>query len=296
MRRFDDFYGCDALIGRLKGVAGEPVHAYLFCGPEGTGKRTLSAICARALNCAGAGERPCDGCPSCKRYLAGTHPDHIVLASDKAIGASEVRAAIERLSIRSYEGGRRTVIVEHADRMTAQAQNALLKTLEEPPEGAVFFLLAERTAGLLPTVKSRVRLIRFAELSQDALTDALIRLGHAPERAAQLAEIADGSVGKALALDKDGDYWALRERVTRSLSALHRPADVADAFALIKDDKAEARRALEVMEQAARARMRGGEEIGARLLQGVMRARKMLQSNVSWQSAVEMLYFDLARP
>lgn len=103
-------------------------------------------------------------------------------------------------------------------------------------------------------------------------------------------------MSKALALDKDGEYWALRERVTRSLSALHRPADVAGAFALIKDDKAEARRALEVMEQLARSRMRGGEEIGARLLQGVMRARKMLQSNVSWQSVVEMLYFGLITP
>ncbi len=302
---FDDFFGMDALIGRLKGVAGDPVHAYLFCGPEGTGKRSLAAIAARALNCQGqAAQKPCDTCPSCARYLSGNHPDHIVVRSEKAIGVDDVRGLVERVSIKPYEGGRHTVAIEDADAMTVQAQNALLKTLEEPPGDAVFFLLAKSASPLLSTVRSRVRLVRFPPLGDEAVRKALEKLGMAPLRANALAQLSEGSVGRALTLDADQDYWALRERVMASLMKLRGPGDVAAAFALIKDDKALSAQALGIMEGMALERLRAREARddasddgialdGAKLLTGVMRVRQMIQSNVSWQSAVEMMYFDL---
>lgn len=305
--RFEDFYGIDALIGRLrKGVdGGESVHAYLFCGPAGTGKRSLAAICARALNCTGEkGARPCDACGSCQRYLHGTHPDHIVIEEDKSIKVDQVRSLIDRLSVRPYEGGRHTVVIERADAMTPQAQNALLKTLEEPPGSAVIFLLAEKAAPLLPTILSRVRLIRFSPLDGATCAGALERLGVPPDRARLLAQAAQGSVGRALALDEDQDYWLLRERVLDALHALKAPGDVAAAFERIKEDKASSQEALDIMEQLARARMEAQEGVagalpaeiglpGDKLLSGVLEARRMLASNVSWQSALEMMFFAL---
>ena len=305
--RFEDFFGIDALIGRLKrGVGGdESVHAYLFCGPAGTGKRSLAAICARSLNCTGEkAAKPCDACGSCLRYLHGTHPDHIVVAEEKSIKVDQVRALIDRLSVRPYEGGRHTVIIQRADAMTPQAQNALLKTLEEPPGSAVIFLLAEKSAPLLPTILSRVRLVRFAPLGGEACAGALKRLGVAPERARLLAQAAQGSVGRALALDKDQGYWQLRERVLAALKGLKTPGDVAASFELIKEDKAAAQEALDIMEQLARAQMEAQEGVpgalpaehdlpGDKLLSGVLEARRMLASNVSWQSALEMMFFGL---
>ncbi|MEG0935987.1 MAG: DNA polymerase III subunit delta' [Clostridia bacterium] len=307
---FRSFYGMDELVDRLrKGVDGDRfVHAYLFCGPSGTGKRTLAGICARALNCTGAGEKPCDACASCQKYLTGNHPDHIVVSEDKSIKVDAVRELVERISGTPYEGGRHTVIIEHADRMTPQAQNALLKTLEEPPANAVFFLLTERISALLPTIISRVRAVRFAPLAQDVVEEALVRKGLARARAAQLAAVAQGAVGRALALDADEDYWQMRERALGALTILSDRQDVSGAFACIKDDKASANAVLGVMEQAGLALMRARETAlepdprlvpaglrleGDALIRGVWQARQMLESNVSWQSSVEMMFLDL---
>lgn len=300
----------DALIGRLReGVEGvHSVHAYLFCGPAGTGKKSLAEICARALNCTGL-PKPCDECGSCVRYLAGTHPDHIVLSRDKPLGVDDVRALIERVSVRPFEGGRHTVVIEKADRMTVQAQNALLKTLEEPPGSAVFFLIADGTAGLLPTVLSRVRLVRFSPLPSDVQENALIHMGFAPERARMLAAASEGSMGKALALNGDESYFALRQRVTQALKTLKRPRDAAGAFYLIKDDKDDSDRVIEIAQQIARQLMRDQETgsapddpawtqalshlSGERLLMGLMRARQMLSSNVSYPQVVETMFLNL---
>ena len=197
---FDQFIGLDDLIGPLRAEfnAGRFVHAYLFSGPAGTGKRTASEICARAVHCAGA-VKPCDQCPPCKRMLAGTHPDHVVLsASGRSIGVDEVRELIQRVSVKPFEGGRHTVVIDNAEKMTPQAQNALLKTLETPPGGAVFFLLTTSPSQMLPTIVSRCRHARFRPVSAVQAERALIA-GGAPEARARLAAAASGgSIGRAL--------------------------------------------------------------------------------------------------
>ncbi len=305
--RFEDFYGMDELIGQLRrGVNGaQSVHAYLFCGPEGAGKRSLAQICAQAVHCAAPlGQRPCGQCGPCQRYLHGAHPDHILIEEEKSIKVDTVRALTDRLSLRPYEGGRHTVIIQGADKMTPQAQNALLKTLEEPPEDAVLFLVAQSKAALLPTLLSRVRLVRFSPLEQADCAQALRRLGIAPDRADLLAQASQGLVGRALALDDDPTYWALRERVLGALNALKGPQDVAAAFALLKEDKGEAQQVMAVMEQLARAQMARQAGLpdappaeialpGDRLLAGVLEARRMLASNVTWQWTLETMFLKL---
>ena len=164
--RFSDIAGSAANHLRGEMQSARVVHAYLFAGPAGTGKRTLADICARALLCSGQGEKPCDVCPSCKQFLSGNHPDVIRVKPEKSIGVESVRETIDALAVHPYESGRHVVLIDEADKMTPQAQNALLKTLETPPGDAVFFLMTDQMTTLLPTIISRCRIVRFSLLEE----------------------------------------------------------------------------------------------------------------------------------
>ena len=288
------------------------VHAYLLTGPAGTGKRTLADICARALFCQSAGERPCDACPACRQLLSGNHPDFIRLRPEKSIGVNDVRAVIERLSVKPYEADRHVVVVEQADKMTPQAQNALLKTLETPPGPDVFFLIAGQMTAMLPTIVSRCRMVRFHYLEPDEAETALKAHGLPEDRARLLARLSQGSVGRALAMNESDAWWALREKVIASLAALHEKQDVAVAALPLAEKREQASDILDILELCARDLMviqdAGGGVVqtdieeklaqlrftGSRALRGVMEARRMLASNVAWQSALEMLFFNMA--
>lgn len=309
---FDQFFGLDDLMRSLRADFSRNcrfVHAYLFSGPYGTGKRSAAEICARAVHCAGV-DKPCDQCPACHRMLAGTHPDHIVLcASGRSIGVDEIRDLIRRVSIKPFEGGSHTVVIDDAEKMTAQAQNALLKTLETPPGGAVFFLLTTTPSQLLPTIVSRCRHERFRPVSTAEAERALIALGATPDRAALAAASASGSIGRALEQLQDAAYWSTRERVMDSLTALKGAWTVAEAAQKLSADREGAPEILEILETLARGMIRSscglapqpgfdqkGIQIdGEALLGSVMNARQKLNANVSWQTVLEMMYFDSLR-
>ena len=314
VRNLSDIVGHSSMLEQMmRSVqAGRIVHALLFVGPHGTGKRTTARLFARAMLCTGKSEeRPCGICPACKQFLNGTHPDVKVLAPEKrSIGVEEIRGLIDYLALRPYEGGRHVAIIEQADKMTPSAQNALLKTLESPPGDAAFFLLTETPSGLLPTIISRCQAVRFNGLTAEQCTEALRRRGIAPERAARLAELAQGSVGRALELDADEDYAPLRERVLNSLETLKDAPSIARAAQLLADDRERSAAVLETMELVARDLMQlqnGGSPYevsdaariealglnGSRLLEGVLATRIRLASNVQWISALEYMYFGL---
>lgn len=287
------------------------VHAYLLTGPAGTGKSTLADICARALLCRSNAARPCGLCSSCRQFESGNHPDVIRVEPDKSITVEMVREIIAHLGVKPYEGERHVVIIRQADKMTPQAQNALLKTLETPPGNDVFFLVSSNMTALLPTIISRCRIVRTHYLEEQEAVGALEAHGVTGERACLLARLAQGSVGRALELNASQDWWQLRERVLKSLDMLHEKQDVGMAALPLAEGREQANTILDIMELYARDLMviqdadgaviqTDIEEtllrqrfIGSSMLRGILEARKRLASNVAWQSVLEMLFFDM---
>lgn len=291
--------------------AGRIVHAYLLCGARGCGKKTFARLLAQTLLCEEAPEkRPCGQCPACKRFLSGNHPDaRYVAPRGRSIGVDDVRELIDYLARRPYEGGWHIAIIERADRLTPSAQNALLKTLENPPEDTVFFLLTDTPGALLPTVRSRVRMVRVPPLSRQACAKALAERGLPAERAARLAGLAHGSVGRALEIQADEGYEALLSRALSSLASLKGASSVAEAAATFYEERGRQDDILEIFETVGRDRMAlqngmdsealssaelaGVRVDGQRLMLAAMEARRMLFANVAWPNALDALYFSL---
>ncbi len=291
--------------------AGRIVHALLFTGPRGFGKRTAARLFTQALFCTGA-EKPCGVCPACRQVENGTHPDvHILRPDGRDIKVDQARQLIDDISVMPYEGAMHAVIIERADRMNESAQNALLKTLENPVVPAIFFLLAESAADLLPTVRSRCQQVRFRALSPEECAGVLMSRGISAPRASLLAGVSGGSVGRALEIDADETYFPLRERVVRSLGLLRGPGSVATAASVLTGDKERSEDVLEIMERIARDRLAvengaaplapdaaeilsGVKADGRALLMGVMDVRRQLLGNGTWQNALETMYFRVS--
>ena len=184
----------------------------IFSGPEGVGKRLAAQGVAQALNCTApvrSTEGPsgglmfdaCGECPACRRIARGVHADvlTIVPGESGSIKIEQVREAIDRSHYRPFEGKRRVTVIDEADALVWPAQNALLKTLEEPPPSSVFVLVTSRPDALLPTVRSRCSQIRFARLSPADVAAVLERDHQYSTRDAMaVAAASDGSVGRAL--------------------------------------------------------------------------------------------------
>ncbi len=207
---FDDVLGHERQCARLKAaVVGDRVHhAYLITGIPGIGRRTIARIFARALNCARQDGDACESCASCRKTLAGVHPDVLVVADDDAIPMIKVDAVriqiIHFVGLKVMEGRYRVVIVPGVERMNLNAANALLKTLEEPPPRTVFILTTANANILLPTIRSRCQKIVLTPLPAALIADYLVtRVGMDPGRAMEVARISGGSPGRALSLNGD---------------------------------------------------------------------------------------------
>jgi DNA polymerase-3 subunit delta' len=186
---------------------GRVAHAYLFTGPDGVGKSMAATWFAGALFCAGEGVEPCGECPGCRKTLGGMHADLHRLETEGAgrrVRIDAVRLVTKALHMAAYEGGYRVVIIREADRLNEESANALLKTLEEPPERTVIVLVTSLPAVLPDTIRSRCQLTRFVPLPRDLCAELLTARGVDPLDAKVAAALAEGSVGHALELAEFG--------------------------------------------------------------------------------------------
>jgi len=184
--------------------AGRIPNALLFYGPRGTGKQQAALFFAQACNCRADNDRPCNICASCKKISAGMHPDMIFLGpaeNKKMITISQIRDMGGIIASRANEAAFRMVCILHADLMNTQAQNALLKMLEEPPGRTFFILAAEQTPPLLPTILSRCRRIDFQALADHEIKKILCtQYGLAPRTAHIISGTAGSDMDQALRL------------------------------------------------------------------------------------------------
>ncbi|MFL6172989.1 MAG: DNA polymerase III subunit delta' [Marmoricola sp.] len=212
---FDDLVGQQRVIERLRGaVAGDMTHAWLFTGPPGSGRSNAAIAFAAALQCEQGG---CGTCHSCHEVSVGTHPDVRVTRTEKlSIGVDEVRELVRSAAL--APAGRRwqIMIVEDADRLTEQACNALLKAVEEPTPRTVWLLCAPTVEDVLPTIRSRTRLVVLATPSSADVADFLVRNDQVDATTAtHAARASQGHIGRARALARDEDTRGRRRRVVQ---------------------------------------------------------------------------------
>ncbi|MGN1248894.1 MAG: DNA polymerase III subunit delta' [Candidatus Spyradocola sp.] len=318
--QFEQIYGQPGVLAELTRSfrAGSVVHAFLIHGEAGCGKRTLAMTLSMALHCEKKGGQPCMACGPCKRMLAGTHPDHIVVKNDKTIiSVDEVRDLIDALSEKPYEGGFRTVVIEDADKLNDRAQNALLKTLEEPDGRTVFFLLTARKEALLPTIRSRCRPVFMPRLPEETVEQELLSRGVKPDRAAYAARLSQGVLGRALELAGEDPYYAARDEALALLNRLRGREDI-PAVQSGWDDKRKSEdwlRLLDALETVLRDVMRVQAGLApidvvieddlsrlaerftfsavACIMEETVSVRKRLSAHVQWRSAAEPLLLKI---
>lgn len=198
--------GHEQIRARLRDAAqrNRLAHALLFTGPAGIGKALVALELAAGLLCERGAEGPCGECAGCVQARAGTHPDFVrvsLIGGRKEIGIDAVRQLKRAMLMRAVSGERKVGVIDDADRLSIAAQNALLKTLEEPPHGAVLILITASVPALLPTVRSRCQLQIFHPLTTAQVAAVLSSTqGIDAHEADTLATNAQGSPGYALSL------------------------------------------------------------------------------------------------
>lgn len=222
-------YGHEWAVAQLRSNirADRVAHAYLFTGPPGIGKSLLALRMAQALICERQSGDPCLQCRACRRIERDNHPDvRVAGMATQAAGAKAEEAARQKelkiatirewqrdLTLRPYEAKRRVLILHDAERLSEEAANAMLKTLEEPPPYATLLLVAHSNE-LLPTIVSRCRVLRLRPVPTALVAEALRTRGATPERAAELAAWSGGRVGWAISMLADeAAQTARRERL-----------------------------------------------------------------------------------
>ena len=220
----DRIKGQDSAVGALSAAlsSGRVPGALLFAGPSGVGKSLAAYEVAKALLCRKGPVSACEKCPSCRRVDSRTHNDLFPLTIQpeySTITVDDVRGLCGFIMCTPLESERKVAVIDPADAMTEEAQNAFLKTLEEPPADTTIILVAVSTDMLLPTVRSRCRRVNFGRVSDEIVAAFLREKGVSEKDAALLARLADGSFGAALALAGAGDAPVRAEFLQAVLSA-----------------------------------------------------------------------------
>ncbi len=228
MYSLDDFLGNARIIKGLKNMisSGRINHALILDAPEGFGKLTLAKTIAKTLQCAEGREVPCGHCFSCRSADSDENPDIVFVSGSKAtLGVETVREEIiEKSALKPYSSRYKIFIIRDSQKMTEQAQNALLKTIEEPPSYGVYIFLTTNYNTFLDTILSRCTLLKLMGLPEEVIVGELLKRGLCTEdNARAISACCGGSLGRAVRLSGDEDFSRLREQ------AAHIPQRIEDA-------------------------------------------------------------------
>ena len=227
MAGFGDIVGQQQIKEHLQNAlsTGKISHAYIINGEKSSGKEFIAKVFAMALQCEEGSMEPCQECRSCKQALSGNHPDIIRVVHEKpnSVSVDDIRTQVNNdVAVKPYSSPYKVYIISEAEKMTVQAQNAILKTLEEPPAYAVILLLTDNVNSLLPTILSRCVVLNMKPVPDALVKEYLCSQLQVPDYKAEVcAAFARGNVGKAKMLATSEDFENIK----------------AEALALLKDRK-----------------------------------------------------------
>ena len=239
MSRFDDIVGQEQLKEHLYNAltTNKISHAYIINGERSSGKEFIAKIFAMALQCENRqGIEPCHECHSCKQAEGGNQPDIIRVTHEKpnTIGVEDIRKITQDVVIKPYSSKRKIYIINEAEKMTVQAQNALLKTLEEPPSYAVIILLTTNVDALLQTIQSRCILLTMKPVRDELVKKYLMQDVKVPDYKADVCvAFARGNVGRAKALASSEEFDNIKHDAVALLKYI-RDMEISDILTAIK--------------------------------------------------------------
>lgn len=240
MSGFSTIIGHETTIEHLKRAieTNQVSHAYLIQGEAGSGKKTIADAFAQTLQCEKGQPEACGQCRSCHQAASGNHPDIIHVTHEKpgSIGVDEIRSQlVNDVQIKPYQGNYKVYIVPEAEKMTPQAQNALLKTLEEPPAYAVILLLTTNAGMMLDTIRSRCVLLNLKPVPDRMVKSYLMEHMEIPDYQADICvAFSQGNIGKAIALASSENFNAIKAAAVHLLVHV-KEMDIHEIVAAVKN-------------------------------------------------------------
>ena len=317
---FMDFERLNAGLGVVKQqfIQQNPVHAYLLTGARGLGKRTFARVLASALFCTSE-KKPCGKCEACRRVMDGNEPDFLEVYADgsSSIVIDQIREIIQKVSQHAFGTGYRVVLIEPVEKMTIQAQNCLLKSLEEPVSNVVFLLLTHELTATLGTIASRCIRVKINPWPDDILRDTLHSLGHQSSDVETVLARCGGNIGTAVTMLAERDTLSEEHQFAMDVLSILNDAAAVSFSTKLKEDKGGAENYLNAIEQAIHQALlvRTGRlspsftssypshwqkaverasvaDINA-LLSAVFETRRRKAGQVNWQSNIDHLMITL---
>lgn len=226
MNNFKDIIGHENIIQNIKSSirSNKISHAYIFEGEEGLGKKLIVNSFAKTLQCETLGDEPCDRCNSCKGFDSFNHPDikYIIPTKKASLGVDDIREQLNNdIHIKPYRYKYKIYIILNGDIMTEQAQNALLKTIEEPPDYAIIIIIAKNSSRFLPTVLSRCILFSLKAINEEKVLDYLVnKEGISKDQARLYASISRGNIGRAMTFLSSEEFKDIREDIILAINSI----------------------------------------------------------------------------
>lgn len=239
MFSFSEIVGHEQIKEHLQAAIHDkkPFHAYIFQGDVGVGKEAMARTFVAGLQCQSDGDKPCKQCVSCRQAESGNQPDVVWVTREKAsLGVEEIREQLcNTMDIKPFSSPYKIYVVPEAEKMTEAAQNALLKTIEEPPEYGVVILLTSNISELLPTIQSRCLTLEFRPLSTATVEAFLREQCQVPDYLAKAsAAFAQGNLGKAVRYAKSEEFIERKDQILSLLRNVDQ-MDLSEMLAVIKD-------------------------------------------------------------